>query len=233
MGTSRPTNCVPGQAQDSCKAQITVNVLTPTLNRVRRTKHLDIRCFPSPAPALVVPCNPMAVVASVSHMAAYGVCSHPASECLADSVLHRICPNVNTLGSQQDGGFLDQGGMASKVLESKCVHPPWGAARPQLGPLTGPYPWGSTRLGSTTIPLSLLRMSVCVSLLSPAWLPSSAFADVGPKVLVRYWYHSYGAQFLCWRLAFGETAKALPTRGEGWPSVLRAYKTPFSQAANR
>ena len=25
----------------------------------------------------------------------------------------------------------------------------------------------------------------------------------------------------------GKTAKALPTRGEGWPSVLRAYKTPI------
>ena len=24
-----------------------------------------------------------------------------------------------------------------------------------------------------------------------------------------------------------ETAKALPTRGEGWPCVLRAYKTPI------
>ena len=26
---------------------------------------------------------------------------------------------------------------------------------------------------------------------------------------------------------WGKTAKALPTRGEGWPSVLRAYKTPI------
>ena len=52
-------------------------------------------------------------------------------------------------------------------------------------------------------------------------------ADVRPKVLIRYYYHSYGAQFLCWRLSLGKTAKALPTRGEGWPSVLRAYKTPF------
>ena len=51
-----------------------------------------------------------------------------------------------------------------------------------------------------------------VSLLFPAWLQSSAFTDVGLKVLVSYWYHSYGAQFLCWRLTFRETAKALPTR---------------------
>ena len=70
-------------------------------------------------------------------------------------------------------------------------------------------------------------MSVCVSFLSRSWLPTQwAFADVGPKVLVSFWYHSYGAQFLCWRLSFGGTAKAVPTRGEGWPSGLRAYKTP-------
>ena len=48
-----------------------------------------------------------------------------------------------------------------------------------------------------TIPLCVLRMSVFLSLLSPAWLPRPGFADVGPKVLIRYYYHSYGAQFLC------------------------------------
>ena len=32
----------------------------------------------------------------------------------------------------------------------------------------------------------------------------SGFADLGPKVLIRYYYHPYGAQFLCWRLSFGE-----------------------------
>ena len=26
---------------------------------------------------------------------------------------------------------------------------------------------------------------------------------------------------------WGKTAKALPTRGEGWPSLLRAFKTPI------
>ena len=46
---------------------------------------------------------------------------------------------------------------------------------PTVRPLTSRHPWGSTRLGSVTVPLSVLRMSVCVSLLSPAWLPSSAF----------------------------------------------------------
>ena len=34
------------------------------------------------------------------------------------------------------------------------------------------------------------------------------FADVGPKVLIRYYYHSYGAQFLCWRLSLGEDGKS-------------------------
>ena len=68
-------------------------------------------------------------------------------------------------------------------------------------------------------------MSVCVSLLPPAWLPFLAFTDVRPKVLVSYWYHSYGAKFPCWRLTFEKTANTLPTREEGWPSVRRAYKT--------
>ena len=50
---------------------------------------------------------------------------------------------------------------------------------------------------------------------------------------IRYYYHSYGAQFLCWHLSLGKTAKALPTRGKGWASVLRAYKTPvFLRAKN-
>ena len=70
-------------------------------------------------------------------------------------------------------------------------------------------------------------MSVCVSLLFPVWLPSSAFADVGPNVVLGYWYHTYGAQFLSWRLTFAETAKALPTRGGEGPSVVRTYETPI------
>ena len=35
-----------------------------------------------------------------------------------------------------------------------------------------------------------------------------SFADVGPKVLIRYSYHFYGAQFLCWRLSLGEDGKS-------------------------
>ena len=78
-----------------------VNVLTPTVNRVLRSRHLHIRCFPSPAAALVVPCSPMPVVTSVNQVAAFPVCSHPASVCLVDHLLHGICPNVLTLGSTQ------------------------------------------------------------------------------------------------------------------------------------
>ena len=34
------------------------------------------------------------------------------------------------------------------------------------------------------------------------------FADVGRKVLIRYYYHSYGAQFLCWGLSLGGDGKS-------------------------
>ena len=54
-----------------------------------------------------------------------------------------------------------------------------------------------------TIPLSVLPLSMCVSLLSRAWLRRSPFPDVGPKVLVSDWDHSWGAPFLCWRIFFG------------------------------
>ena len=91
----------PGQVQNSCRAPVTVNVLTPTLNRVRYSKHLHIRCLQSTAPPLAVPCSPMPKVTSVSQMAAYQVCSPPASVCLVDHVLHGDCPDVMTLGSQR------------------------------------------------------------------------------------------------------------------------------------
>ena len=117
MQIARPTQCVPGQAEDSCGAPVTVSVLTPTLNQVWRSRHLHIRCLRSPAPALAVPCSPMPVVTSVNQMAAYQVCSHPATVCLVDHVLHDICPNVMTLWSQRRAvAFYSRGGMTSKVL---------------------------------------------------------------------------------------------------------------------
>ena len=101
MLIARPTQCVSGQVQDSCKAPVTVNVLTPTLSRIRHFRHLHIRCLRSTAPALAVPCSPMSMVTSVSQMAAYQICSHPASVCLVDHVVHGNCPDVMTLGSQR------------------------------------------------------------------------------------------------------------------------------------
>ena len=171
MRIARPTQCVPGQVHDSCRPPVTVNVLTPTLNRVGRSRNLHIRCLRNPAPALAVPCSPMPMVASMNQMAAYQICSHPASVCLVDHVLHGLCPNVLTLGSQRRAvAYYSKGQRQARRREARCVHPPWGQACPQLGPLTGPDPWGSTFLGAVNIPLSVLHMSLCVSLHSRAWL---------------------------------------------------------------
>ena len=50
---------------------------------------------------------------------------------------------------------------------------------------------------------------LCVSHYSPQrGSRRPGFADVGPKVLIRYYYHSCGAQFLCWRLSWGEDGKS-------------------------
>ena len=57
-------------------------------------------CLQSTALTLSVPCSPMPVVCSMDQVAAYQVCSHPASVFLVDHVLHGNCPNVLTLGSQ-------------------------------------------------------------------------------------------------------------------------------------
>ena len=66
---------------------------------------------------LSVPCSPMRMVSSVDQVAAYQVCSHPASVCLVDHVLQGDCPDVMTLESQQRTvAFYTRGGMTSKVL---------------------------------------------------------------------------------------------------------------------
>ena len=50
---------------------------------------------------------------------------------------------------------------------------------------------------------------LCVSHFSPRrGSRRTGFADVGPKVLIRYYYHSYGAKFLRWRLSLGEDGKS-------------------------
>ena len=53
------------------------------------------------------------------------------------------------------------------------------------------------------------------------------FADVGPKFLVSYRTTPMAPNFCPGAYPWEKTAKALPTAGEGWPSVLRAYKTPI------
>ena len=74
-------------------------------------------CLRSTALTLSVPCNPMRMVSSVEKVAAYQVCSHPASVCLVDHVLHGNCPNVMTLGSQRRTvAYYSRGEMTTKVL---------------------------------------------------------------------------------------------------------------------
>ena len=73
--------------------------------------------------------------------------------CFVDHVLHGMCPNVLTFGEpRRNGGFLDQGGMASMVtIDKVCA--------PSLGTSVLPC---QTLLVGVTIPLTVLRMSVCV-----------------------------------------------------------------------
>ena len=74
-------------------------------------------CLLSTALTLSVPCSPMPMVSSLDQVAAYQVCSHPASVCLVDHVLHGNCPNVITLGSQRRTvAHYSSGEMTSKVL---------------------------------------------------------------------------------------------------------------------
>ena len=55
------------------------------------------------------------------------------SECLVDHVLHGICPNMMTFGEPtRNGGFLDQGGMASKVMKDKVCPPSLGTSVPTI-----------------------------------------------------------------------------------------------------
>ena len=60
-----------------------------------------VHCLLSTALTLSVPCSPMPMVSSDDQVAAYQVCSHPASVCLVDHVMHGDCPDVMTLGSQR------------------------------------------------------------------------------------------------------------------------------------
>ena len=108
----------------------------------------------------------------------------------------------------QPDGSIDPIFGSYLVEKARSVFPPWRQVNPQLGPLTGPDPWGST-LPYRVYHTPKCATYVCVSHFSPrrgSWRPG--LADVGPKVLVSYYYHSYGAQFLCWRLSLGEDGKS-------------------------
>ena len=124
--------------------------LAPSDNHSLAEGHLSFsfcpdHCLLSAAPAPAVPCSPMPMVTSVSQVSADQVCSHPASVCLVDHVLHGNCPDVMTLESQRRTvAFYSRGERQGRCYETRCVHPPSGQACPQLGPLTGPDPWGST-----------------------------------------------------------------------------------------
>ena len=132
VSTLGPNRCVPGQAEDSSRAPVTVNVLTPALNRVPRSKPPHIRCFWSRASAPVVPCSPMPVVASLSQMAAYQVCSHQASECLVAHVLDGTCANVMTLRSQRRRWLPRPGGNGKQGVRDKVSLPSSDTSAPTV-----------------------------------------------------------------------------------------------------
>ena len=91
------------------------------------------RCSQSTAPTLAVRCSPMPMVTSVSQKAAYQVCSHPASVCLFDHVLHGNCPDVMTLGSQRRSvAFCSKGEWQAGCYEARCVHPSSGTSLPAV-----------------------------------------------------------------------------------------------------
>ena len=143
-------------------------------------------CLLSTALTLSVPCRPMPMVSSVDQVAAYQDCSHPASVCSVDHVLHGDYPDVMTLRSQRRTvAYYTRGELQARCYEARCVFPPWGQASPQLGPLTGPDPWGST-LPYWVYHTPMCATYVCVCLTSlPGVAPNSmGLADVGPKVLV-------------------------------------------------
>ena len=102
-------------------------------------------CLLSTALTLSVPCRPMPMVSSVGQVDAYQDCSHPTSVCLVDHVLHGDCPDVMTLESQRRTVAYTPGGNDKQgVMRQGVSSLLWGQASPQLGPLTGPDPWGST-----------------------------------------------------------------------------------------
>ena len=93
--------------------------------------------------------------------------------------------------------------------------PSFGTSEPTVG-----TPGWSRPMGFYPFLQGLPYLYVCYVCLYVSHLPPrrgsrrQGFPDVGPKVLIRYYYHSYGAQFLCWRLSLGEDGKS-PTYWRG------------------
>ena len=120
MLTNTPNQCAPRQVQESGRGPVSVSILTPSLDRDHFPKYLQIRCFWSPAPALVVPCTPMHVLSSVNE----GLLAH---------VLHGICPNVMIFEEPtRNGGFLEEGETAREVMRDKVCPPSLGTSVPTV-----------------------------------------------------------------------------------------------------
>ena len=97
----------------------------------------------------------------------------------------------------------------SRFVGARAVGP-WVGDQKPLGktPQRGNPSPESTYLPTLPYP-QVCYVCLCVSPFSPRrGSRRPGFADVGPKVLIRYNYHSYGAQFLCWRLSLGEDGKS-------------------------
>ena len=80
-------------------------------------------------------------------------------------MLHQICPNVMTFGRPaKSGGFLDQGGMASKVLKDKVCPPSLGTSVPTVGSPNWSRPIGQYRCWRRYLtPKCATYVSVCPS----------------------------------------------------------------------
>ena len=74
----------------------------------------------------------MPIVSSVSQVAAYQICSHPASVCLVDHVLHGNYRDVMTLGSQRRAVAFYSRGDDKQGVMSKVCPPSLGTSVPTV-----------------------------------------------------------------------------------------------------
>ena len=99
--------------------------------------------------------------------------------------------------------------MTSKVISGNVCFPSFGTSKPTVRTPDWSRPMGFyPSLQGLPYPY-VCYVCLCVSHFSPCGgSRRPGFADVGPKVLIRYYHHSYGAQFLCWRLSLGGDGKS-------------------------